>query len=130
MHRADKKIAVADENGVTHKPEKPNGVKFEMFVFDALPEAKNSVVVETAREEDFSPVKNAEGLDSPETCKRDLLRQYVRWLKEVGVDVPSDDKDVPDRTFEITPLRGFDRESFVENPKNQGLSVPSEGDVI
>lgn len=130
MHRANKKIGVAQENGETVKPDEPNGVKFEMFVFDALPEAKSPVVIETARDEDFSPVKNAEGLDSPETCRRDLLRQYVRWLKDVGVDVPADENGVPDRTFEVTPLRGFDRESFVENSKNQGLSVPSEGDVL
>ncbi|MGE9290669.1 MAG: UTP--glucose-1-phosphate uridylyltransferase [Puniceicoccales bacterium] len=130
MHRADKKIGVADENGETKKPDEPNGVKFEMFVFDALPEAKAPIVIETARDEDFSPVKNAEGLDSPETCRRDLLRQYVRWLKDVGVGVPADEEGVPDRVFEITPLRGFDRESFARNPQNQGLDVPAEDDIL
>ena len=130
MHRADKKIGVADDEGVSRKPDAPNGVKFEMFVFDALPEAKNPIVIETDRDEDFSPVKNAEGLDSPETCRRDLLRQYARWLKDVGVDVPVDENGVPDRVFEMTPLRGFDRESFAENPENEGLSLPEPDQVL
>ncbi|MEM0965613.1 MAG: UDPGP type 1 family protein [Verrucomicrobiota bacterium] len=129
-HRADKKIGVAGEDGVTRKPEEPNGVKFEMFVFDALPEAKNPIVIETARDEDFSPVKNAEGVDSPESCRRDLLRQYARWLNDVGVSVPVDGEGVPDRVFEITPARGFDRESFRENPQNQGLSIPGPNEVF
>jgi UDP-N-acetylglucosamine/UDP-N-acetylgalactosamine diphosphorylase len=47
------------------RPERPNGVKFEMFVFDALPLAYNPLVIETLRADDFSPVKNAEGVDSP-----------------------------------------------------------------
>lgn len=130
MHRADKKIGVAGEDGVTRKPGEPNGVKFEMFVFDALPMARNPVVIETEREEDFSPVKNAEGRDSPATCRRDLLRQYARWLRGAGTDVPVSADGDPDRTFEISPLRGFDRESFAANPANRGLPVPAEGDCI
>lgn len=130
MHRADKKIGVVGEDGVTRKPEEPNGVKFEMFVFDALPMAKNPIVIETAREEDFSPVKNAEGLDSPETCRRDLLRQYARWLADVGVSLPVSEEGDPEVVFEISPLRGFDRQSFAQNPKNAGLTAPGEGDVI
>ncbi len=55
FHRADKKIPTIDSAGNLVKPEKPNGVKFEMFVFDALPFARNPVVVETLRENDFSP---------------------------------------------------------------------------
>ncbi len=130
MHRANKKIGVVGEDGVTRKPDEPNGVKFEMFVFDALPMAKNPVVIETEREEDFSPVKNAEGLDSPSTCRRDLLRQYTRWLGDVGVSVPCSVDGDPEIVFEISPLRGFDRQSFAENPKNSGLTAPGEGEVF
>jgi len=130
MHRADKKIGVAGEDGKTRKPDSPNGIKFEMFVFDALPGAGNPIVIETAREEDFSPVKNAEGLDSPETCRRDLLRQYARWLEDLGIEVPVDDEGVPNRNFELSPLLGFDRESFVANPENRNLPVPGEGQVF
>ncbi len=130
MHRADKKIAVVGEDGVSRKPSEPNGIKFEMFVFDALPQAESPVVIETSREEDFSPVKNADGLDSPQTCRRDLLRQYARWLRAAGTPVAVDSDGSPDRTFEIAPLRGFDRESFLANPDNRDLPVPSEGTVL
>jgi UDP-N-acetylglucosamine/UDP-N-acetylgalactosamine diphosphorylase len=45
-------------------------------------------VYETDRAEEFSPVKNAEGVDSPETSRRDQIRRAARWLKEAGVEVP------------------------------------------
>lgn len=130
MHRADKKIGAVNEQGITQKPSEPNGVKFEMFVFDSLPEASHPVVIETPRDEDFSPVKNAEGVDSPESCRNDLLRQYARWLKATGAEIPTGEDGLPDRVFEISPLRGFDRESFVKNPQNQGLPIPESGEVL
>jgi UDP-N-acetylglucosamine/UDP-N-acetylgalactosamine diphosphorylase len=84
FHRADKKIATIDPDGNPVQPVRQNGAKFEMFVFDALPFARNGLVIETRRADDFSPVKNAEGMDSPRTAREDLLRQYARWLKGVG----------------------------------------------
>jgi UDP-N-acetylglucosamine/UDP-N-acetylgalactosamine diphosphorylase len=114
FHRADKKIATIDAAGQPVKPEKANGVKFEMFVFDALPFADNSIVIETARADDFSPVKNAEGLDSPQTCRDDQLRQFGRWLKAVGVAVDTDATGLPKVGLEISPLFGYDAESFAE----------------
>ena len=94
-----KKFPTIDAAGTPVKPEKPNGVKFEMFVFDALPFAKKPVVIEAARADEFSPVKNAEGVDSPQTCRDDQLRQFVRWLHAAGVPVPVDDTGKP----RITP---------------------------
>lgn len=112
FHRADKKIATVDAAGRPLKPEKANGVKFEMFVFDALPFADNSVVIETARADDFSPVKNAEGVDSPQTCRDDQLRQFARWLKSVDVPVETDASGRPKCGIEISPLFGYDADSF------------------
>ncbi|MGJ3241415.1 MAG: UTP--glucose-1-phosphate uridylyltransferase [Opitutales bacterium] len=103
FHRADKKIPTVDEDGNSFDPEKPNGIKFEMFVFDALPVARNPVILETAREDDFSPVKNAEGRDSAETARQDQLRQWTRWLKAAGVDLETDETGLPGFTFEIVP---------------------------
>lgn len=111
FHRADKKIPTVDATGKPVKPEKPNGVKFELFVFDALPFAKNPLVIETDRENDFSPVKNAEGIDSPKTCTDDQLRQAARWLNAAGARVPVDATGLPSLKLEISPLFGYDAET-------------------
>ena len=102
-HRAEKKVAFVDAAGKTVKPEKPNAVKLEQFVFDAIPLAKNAIVYTTDRGDEFSPVKNAEGPDSPATCRRDQIRRGARWLREAGVDVPTRDSE-PDAVLEISPL--------------------------
>ena len=115
FHRADKKIVTVDATGRPVKPGKANGVKFEMFVFDALPFARDSVVIETARADDFSPVKNAEGVDSPQTAHDDQLRQFTRWLRTAGAAVETDQAGLPKSAMEISPLFGYDAESFSEN---------------
>jgi UDP-N-acetylglucosamine/UDP-N-acetylgalactosamine diphosphorylase len=102
-HRAEKKVPYVDEKGNTIKPDKPNAVKLEQFVFDAIPLAKNAIVYTTDRAEEFSPVKNAEGVDSPATCRRDQVRRAARWLAAAGVDVPVKNGE-PDATIEISPL--------------------------
>ena len=114
FHRADKKIPTVDATGAPLKPEKANGVKFEMFVFDALPFAKNPLVVETLRQDDFSPVKNADGLDSPKTCHDDQLRQFARWLKASGATISTDATGRPAAAIEVSPLFGYDEDSFAE----------------
>jgi len=130
FHRANKKIPIYQADGSILKPAKPNGIKFEMFVFDALPLAKNPIVIETDRSEEFSPVKNAEGVDSPITCQQDLLRQYVRWLNGVGLEVPVTKGGLPENLFEISPLRGFDRTSFINNKENKAIALPEADTVI
>ena len=114
FHRADKKIPTVDATGRAVKPDQANGVKFEMFVFDALPFARNSIVIETARADDFSPVKNAEGVDSPKTAREDQLRQFARWLKSAGAVVRVDQTGLPDCGIEVSPLFGYDADSFSE----------------
>lgn len=113
FHRANKKIAVVNDAGETVTPESPNGIKFEMFVFDALPFAQNPVIIETLREDDFSPVKNAEGKDSPETCRDDQLRQWSRWAKAAGIELQTDETGLPDIPFEVSPLFADTEEAFV-----------------
>lgn len=117
FHRADKKIPTVDAAGAPLKPEKPNGVKFEMFVFDAVPFAKNALVIETRRADDFSPVKNAEGLDSPQTCREDQLRQFARWLKTNGAALATDTTGLPSIAVEVSPLFGYDEDSFADSWK-------------
>jgi UDP-N-acetylglucosamine/UDP-N-acetylgalactosamine diphosphorylase len=102
-HRAEKKVEHLDDRGNEVKPDKPNAVKLEQFVFDAIPLARNPIVFETDRAEEFSPVKNAEGVDSPATSRRDQIRRAARWLREAGVEVPMKGGE-PDAVFEISPL--------------------------
>jgi len=102
-HRAEKKVAYVDEKGNVVKPEKPNAVKLEQFVFDAVPLAANSIVYTTDRGEEFSPVKNADGVDSVVTCRRDQIRRAARWLKEAGVKIPTQGSE-PAAILEISPL--------------------------
>ncbi len=96
-HVAHKKIPYLNSAGVLIQPEKPNGFKFETFVFDALADAQKAIFMEVQREDEFSPVKNAEGEASPETARRDLIRQFRRWLSEAGAEIKSD-------LVEISPL--------------------------
>ena len=112
FHRADKKITYLDTTGQYITPQKPNGVKFELFVFDALPFASNPLVIETERCEDFSPVKNAEGVDSPLTSKNDQMKQTARWLKDMGEVLEVDSEGLPKVNIEISPFFGYDFFSF------------------
>ena len=114
FHRADKKIPTIDAAGKAVKPEKANGVKFELFVFDALPFAQNPLVIETRRADDFSPVKNADGVDSPQTCRDDQVRQFGRWLKANGAPVATDASGLPSATLEVAPSFGYDEDSFAD----------------
>lgn len=106
FHLAHKKVPFLDSEGRRQEPEAPNAYKFEMFVFDALPFAKNPVIIETAREDDFSPVKNAEGVDSPATSRDDQLRQFARWARAAGIEIETDETGLPPFTFEVSPLFG------------------------
>lgn len=130
FHRAHKKVKALDASGNSVKPESPNGYKFEMFVFDAIPFAKNPIVIETRREDDFSPVKNAEGVDSPKTAKEDQLREFARWLQAAGEDVETQD-GIPSFPLEISQKFAAEEGAFAERwkalPKKPALV---EGVVI
>lgn len=88
FHLSAKKIPFVDGQGRTQIPEEANGYKLERFVFDALQAADRVCVVETTALEEFSPIKNARGTESAETCRRDLVAQYTRWLEAGGIEVP------------------------------------------
>ena len=89
-HIARKKIPFVDfETKELIKPTKPNGMKLERFVFDVFPFTEHFAVLEVARNEEFSPLKNAPGTgsDDPETSRRDLLAQHKRFLEVAGATV-------------------------------------------
>ncbi len=125
FHRANKKVPTIDEQGNSVEPDRPNGVKFEMFVFDALPYARSPIVIETRREDEFSPIKNATGVDSVETSRNDQLRQWARWANAAGVNVPCDDTGLPAFKFEVSPVFADSQEAFV----NRWQSLDPKPDI-
>lgn len=69
-HCAIKKNSYIDENLKEVIPEKPNTCKFETFIFDGFQYLDNMIIMRVNREEEFAPVKNATGVDSPDTAKK------------------------------------------------------------
>ncbi|MEO1584220.1 MAG: UDPGP type 1 family protein [Planctomycetota bacterium] len=108
-HRAEKKIAHVDLNsGELVSPDSPNGVKLERFVFDALPMAERSIILETSRVEDFAPIKNAEGIDSAASSAELQTEKAASWLESVGVEIPRKPDGTPDCVLEISPLTALE----------------------
>lgn len=130
FHAARKKIPTIDDKGNPSLPNEPNGIKLETFVFDALPLAKNPCVVEVARKEAFSPVKNAEGVDSIHTCRADQLRKFTRWAKAAGVELEADATGLPSVDFEISPGFALDHREFALRWKEVGSPPIEEGTVF
>jgi len=116
-HIASKKVPCVDlRTGSMVNPEKPNARKFEMFVFDAIPLAERTLVLQRHRRDCFSPVKNADGVDSPATARRDLVRRALGWLAACGIPVPPEVGGQPAATVEISPLRALDADQLKQDP--------------
>lgn len=84
FHLAHKKITYLDSDGILVRPEKPNCYKFERFIFDAFTLFDNIAILRGKREEDFAPVKNLEGDDSPETAKK-LYENYIKNIESKNI---------------------------------------------
>ncbi|MBN1786782.1 MAG: UDPGP type 1 family protein [Sedimentisphaerales bacterium] len=103
-HRANKKISYIDlQTGKKIEPTKPNGIKLETFVFDALPLTDKSIILETIRSEEFAPVKNAIGTDSPQVTKKMMVARAAAWLTQAGIKIPQKPDNSPDCKIEIAP---------------------------
>ena len=119
-HRAEKKVPFTDtESGKRIEPAKANAVKLESFVFDAIPLAESSIVYETLRVEEFAPIKNAEGIDSPATSHQIQSDRNAKWLARYGVRVPAANSHV-EAKIEISPLTALEPEDLakVQLPKS------------
>jgi UDP-N-acetylglucosamine pyrophosphorylase len=108
FHRARKPVPYVDESGSRIEPKVANAVKFEQFIFDALPLAERALVVETDRETEFEPLKNASGPASPETVRARLSDVYAGWLEAAGVAVPRGADGLPLHPIEVSPLVALD----------------------
>jgi UDP-N-acetylglucosamine/UDP-N-acetylgalactosamine diphosphorylase len=116
LHLAFKKIPFVDATGTVVKPSEPNGYKFEKFIFDILPNARRAAFLAFDQKDEFSPVKNAEGPDSPETCRADMQAKWRGWLKACGVAC---DAALP---IEIDPAYAVDAADL----KSIGLALGAE----
>ena len=104
FHRAEKTVPHIDSTGRKITPDQPNAIKFEMFIFDAMPLAGKTVIIETRRDEEFSPIKNDKGLDSPVTSLHSQVRRAANWLEKTGVELPLDANGQVAAAIEISPL--------------------------
>ena len=106
LHLAFKKIPYV-AGGKVVKPAEPNGYKFEKFIFDILPNARRAAFLAFDQKDEFSPVKNAEGNDSPATCRADLRAKWAKMLAAAGVKAPA---SMP---LEIDPAYALDAADLV-----------------
>ena len=103
-HRAEKIVPCVDpDTGSRLNPDTPNAVKLEQFVFDALPLADRSIVLETFRPDEFAPIKNATGVDSAESSRRIQTARAADWLEDAGVTIPRAADGTPDCVIELSP---------------------------
>lgn len=79
VHVVEKKIPFIDKDGNYHKPETPNGYKFELLVLDMIHLLDNCLSFEVVRNREFAPIKNKTGVDSVESAQE--------LLKENGVEL-------------------------------------------
>ncbi|RMD42972.1 hypothetical protein DV735_g2163, partial [Chaetothyriales sp. CBS 134920] len=127
-HVAKKKIPFFDTaSGTTVKPDKPNGIKLEQFVFDVFPLVglDKFASFEVERREEFSPLKNARGAgeDDPDTSRRDITEQGARWLRNAGAVFKAD------VGVEVSPLTSYGGEGL-ETYQGRELTSPSTTDTV
>jgi UDP-N-acetylglucosamine/UDP-N-acetylgalactosamine diphosphorylase len=111
LHKAVKKIPYLDEKG---NQVESDGIKLESFVFDALPLASESVILQTVRSEEFAPTKNATGVDSTETTRQMMVDRAADWLESAGVTVPRKPDGSVDCLLEIAPGFALEKEDIKE----------------
>lgn len=75
-HAAFKKSGYLNANGKFIEPDEPNVFKFETFIFDAFTRYDDMTIMRVKREDEFAPVKNRTGNDSPETAVKLYNEKY------------------------------------------------------
>lgn len=78
VHIVEKKIECVFDDGVTRKPEKENGRKFETLVVDLVKLMGSVLPFEVVREREFAPIKNKTGVDSVESARELLAKNGVK----------------------------------------------------
>lgn len=127
-HVARKKVPFFDPARATAvHPERENALKFELFVFDALPLADRWLAMETPREEEFAPLKNGSGPDSPDAVRRALTRLHAGWLDRAGLPIDRGADGEPRGPVEVSPLFALDAEELAAKVSSR---VAASGPVL
>ncbi len=119
-HKAFKKIGYYDpETKTTVSPKAPNAWKFELFIHNFLPfcEPGKLGVLKVKREEEFGPVKNAEGVDSPQSARELIYSLSKQWLHKLYPDVQLSSP------LEVDTLLSYEGEGLDECLKSVDLST-------
>lgn len=128
-HIAKKKIKYVDlETGEQIAPKSNSGMKLECFVFDVFPYAEQFSVLGVDRKEEFSPLKNAPGTgaDCPETSRRDIIAQHVRFVEAAGGKVVGENADDFEKLqFEISPWVSYAGEGLKEIVDGKTIQAPA-----
>ena len=113
LHKARKKVPrYLPDEGRTVSPGTPDATKLEMFIFDAIPLAARSLVYETDRIEEFAPIKNSEGVDSPASSHELQFERAARWLESSGHEFPRDPDGRRLANIEISALTAMGPEDL------------------
>lgn len=102
-HVAHKKIAHVDPSGAPVAPDKPNAWKFELFMFDLFPLAGSMAGLLVDRSEEFAPVKNKDGVDSPASARAMVLDLHRKWALAAGLG----EDELRGKIVEISPLASY-----------------------
>jgi UDP-N-acetylglucosamine/UDP-N-acetylgalactosamine diphosphorylase len=111
LHKAIKKIPHIDRQGKHVEPAEPNGIKLENFVFDALPMASKSIILQTVRSQEFAPTKNATGVDSVEATRQMMAARAADWLESAAISIPRRPDGSPDCLIEIAPSFALEKDN-------------------
>ena len=110
-HIAYKKIPYYNGSELV-KPDTPNGMKLESFIFDVFELSQTMAVLDVKRQHEFAPVKNAHGKDSPETARQYLSQVAKEYLEKAGAKMHG--KEGEGGLCEVSPLTSYAGEGLEE----------------
>lgn len=136
-HRAHKKIPFINERGERVKPDKPNGYKFETFVFDALRFIRHApVALEIGRAGEYTPIKQFEG-DNSVVAAWDRMNEYwADWLAAAGHNVARDEAGKVAVRMEISPAFALTKREYLDKgasltlPRDKSFAIEHDGCVV
>lgn len=127
-HRAHKKIPYINDKGDLVQPQRPNGYKFETFVFDALRFTTHEpVALEIEPPGEYTPIKQFNGDNSVVAAWESMNRYWAEWLEAMGWPVPRNARGDVAIKIEISPQFALSKEEFVE--RSAGCLWPASHDV-